>query len=563
MFPVGARAGSSDSRLYRTVYVVLGLGDNSAAHSLPIEYNVPFERFPGARPTVPYRIALALAVTFAFCGCQRNSTDTLATIHRRGELRWGGDEEGGGPYIYRPNEDASKLTGFEFDLMRHIAKGLGVRSEFKSSNWPELLKTLSTRSIDVVVNGYELTPERLREYDASIPYYVYELHLFARTDDSSLNEWADLRKLRPSGGRWRIGVLKNTSADIYVTKTFPDSVDVRRYEGTTDAFRDVETKTLDGTVTDTPPAVYYKSRFRVKQVGEPVDRGWYVMYFRSGDAALRDAINDGLRKSFRDGSYRAMLEKYGIWNENQESLTRLEVEQLPEKMRPKEDSVSNWAIVRENLPLLLCAAGMTVFLSIMAMPIAIALGLIIAIGRLYGPLVLRWPLTVYVEVIRGTPLLLQLYFIHFGIVPMIGFPDVVVAFAPIISAITGLALNYSAYESEIYRAGLQAIPVGQTEAALALGLTPWQAICHIVVPQAVRLVIPPVTNDFINLFKDTSICSVIAVEELSKRYNIASNDAPRAFVQLAVVTAILYLMMSYPLALLARRLERQPGRVVH
>jgi polar amino acid transport system substrate-binding protein len=102
------------------------------------------------------------------------------------------------------------------------------------------------------------------------------------------------------------------------------------------------------------------------------------------------------------------------------------------------------------------------------MPLAIAMGLAIAIGRQYGPGIVQWPLAIYVEVVRGTPLLLQLYLIHFGVIPALGLPDSIRAFAPIVSAVAGLALNYAAYESEIYRAGLLAIPVGQTEAAFRL-----------------------------------------------------------------------------------------------
>jgi polar amino acid transport system substrate-binding protein len=503
-------------------------------------------------------------VVFVFSGfgCQSSPADALANVRQRGQLRWGGDEEGGGPYIYRPDENAQIVTGFEFDLMALLAKNLNVTSKFESSNWPELLKTLNTGALDVVVNGYELMPERLRDYISTIPYYIYELHLFVRKDESTVNDWSDLRRPRPNGGLWRIGVLKNTAADAYLTKQFAGQVDVRRYEGTTDAFRDVENKVLDGTVTDTPPAVYYGSRFQVRQAGPPVERGWYVMYLRKHDSALRDVLNAGLRQSFRDGSYRQILEKYGIWTAAQTELMSQETEALSETLRPDDAGVDPWAVVWTNLPLLLKAAGMTVFLSVTAMPIAILIGLAIAVGRLYGPAVLRWPLGLYVEVIRGTPLLLQLYFIHYGMMPLVNLPDFIRGFTPIISAITGLALNYAAYESEIYRAGLLAIPTGQTEAALALGLTRWQTLWHIIIPQAVRLVIPPVTNDFINLFKDTSICSVIAVEELSKRYNIASNDAPRAFVQLAIVTALLYLMMSYPLSLLTRRLEKRPTRAV-
>jgi polar amino acid transport system substrate-binding protein len=189
------------------------------------------------------------------------------------------------------------------------------------------------------------------------------------------------------------------------------------------------------------------------------------------------------------------------------------------------------------------------------MPLAIGLGLLIALGRLYGPGSLRWLLTVYVEVLRGTPLLLQLYTVFF-VLPSLG-----VKIDAFPAAIIGLAINYSAYESEIYRAGLLAIPIGQMEAALALGMSRRVALRRIIVPQAVRLVIPPVTNDFIALFKDTSICSVITVVELTKRYSILANSTG-AYLELMAMTALLYLLMSYPLSLVARRLERRTRRVI-
>jgi polar amino acid transport system substrate-binding protein len=472
-------------------------------------------------------------------------------------LRWGGDEEGGGPYIYRPEENTKILAGFEVDLLELLSGRLGVKSDFQSSNWPELLNTLKTGSIDVAANGYELSPGRLRGHLATIPYYVYELHLYARTEDARLADWPTLRQPRTDGSKWRVGVLKNTLADDFVTRDFANSVDVRRYEGTTDAFRDVENSTLDATLTDTPAAVFYAPRFKVRSVGQPVGRGYYVMYLRPEDSALRDALNDGLRTAIGDGRLKAIYEKHGIWNANQAQLADPDVQNEPEKQRPKDEGLSHWQIVANNLPLLLKAAGMTMFLSVVSMPIAIVLGLSIALGRLYGPAILRGPLAAYVEVVRGTPLLLQLYFLHFGIIPHLGLPDEIRTYTSIISAISALALNYAAYESEIYRAGLLAIPVGQMEAALALGLSRRQALWHVIIPQAMRLVIPPVTNDFINLFKDTSICSVIAVEELSKRCNIAVNDSPQAFAELAMTAALLYLLMSFPLSIITRRLERK------
>jgi polar amino acid transport system substrate-binding protein len=121
----------------------------------------------------------------------------------------------------------------------------------------------------------------------------------------------------------------------------------------------------------------------------------------------------------------------------------------------------------------------------------------------------------------------------------------------------GLAINYSAYEAENYRAGLLAIPRGQMEAALSLGMSQLTALRRIIVPQAIRLVIPPVTNDFISLFKDTSVCSVIAVVELTSRFRSLMVNHPQHMLRLGLVTALLYLLMSYPLSLVARRLERR------
>ncbi len=184
------------------------------------------------------------------------------------------------------------------------------------------------------------------------------------------------------------------------------------------------------------------------------------------------------------------------------------------------------------------------------MPIAIVAGLLIAIGRLYGPRWLAMPLAGYVEVIRGTPLMLQL-FVLFYVLPELG-----VMLCPWAAGIAGLAINYSAYESEIYRAGLQAIPKGQMEAALALGMSRKLALRRVIVPQAVRIVIPPVTSDFIALFKDTSICSVLTLTELTKRYSILSNTVG-GVVEFGIATAVLYLAMSLPLSWFSRWMERR------
>lgn len=502
------------------------------------------------------RLTVVLFAAFVLSSCQRSATtDTLAEVRQRGKLRWGADEEGGGPYIYRDAKDVNRRVGFEIDLMAELGRGLGVESQFVQGNWKNLLTTLSTGSIDVAVNGIELTPERLRSHIATRPYFVYELVLLARADNAGLDGWGRLAKPRGDGRKWIVGVLEGTAADAYVKATFPNTVEVREYEGTTEAFRDLDKRGIDATVTDTPAAAFYGPQFPVRTVAT-AEKGYYVIYLRRGDEALRDRLNERIDDLARTGTLRTIYERYNLWSPLQEELTKPGIETVVETKVPTDAAAGDWAVVWRNRGYLLEAAWMTVKLSLISMPLAVLLGLAIALGRLYGPALLRLPLAVYVEVIRGTPLLLQLLFLYFGVIPLLGLPPWLRDQAPVIASILGLSLNYAAYEAEIYRAGLLAIPAGQMEAALALGLTRRQALRHVIVPQAVRMVIPPVTNDFINLFKDTAICSVVAVVELSKQYNILVNNTPTAFVELALAVAGLYLVMSYPLTLLTRRLEK-------
>jgi polar amino acid transport system substrate-binding protein len=523
-------------------------------------------------PTLRELGVFALLVGFLMPGPGR--ADALDDVLQRKSIRWGADQEGGGPYIYPSPEDPRRVVGFEVDLMALLARRLGVKSDFQQCEWSSLPSLLQKGDIDVIVNGYELRREHLATKIATIPYYVYELQLIGRSADPTISSWDDLSKR--SSPKKKVGVLNGSAADAYVKSRLGENIQVRTYEGSTDAMRDVQNGNIDTTVQDLPPALFYRNRFSTLHfVGPPVGKGFYVIYLRKGYERLRDELNAGLLDVIHSGQLQAIYERYGIWNDAQEQLgtpglgadATGNARRSTAKRRPEEGSapeservqtsveVRGLTALKRNWRLLRDAAGMTVILTCAAMPLAIITGLFVALGRLYGPRPLRWILTAYVEILRGTPLVMQLFTIYYVIWPALG-----LNLSPFPAAVLGLALNYSAYESEIYRAGLLAIPVGQMEAALSLGMSRAVALRRIIVPQAVRLVIPPVTNDFIALFKDTSICSVITVVELSKRYQILVNST-NAYLELATLTALLYLLMSYPLSLVARRLERRVPRV--
>jgi polar amino acid transport system substrate-binding protein len=213
--------------------------------------------------------------------------------------------------------------------------------------------------------------------------------------------------------------------------------------------------------------------------------------------------------------------------------------------------------------LLLSGAYYTVVISVLGMGLAILIGLPLALARLYGPAPLRWLALVYVEFFRGIPVLLVLVTIYY-MLPMASMGSTWFWFprlGPVEAAILSFGLNYAAYEAEIYRAGISAIAPGQWEAAASLGMSPRLTFRRIILPQALRVILPPMTNDFVALFKDTSVASIIAVYELNKQYQMLVNDARNSpyFLQIAVTTAALYLVMSLPLGYLSRYLEGRWG----
>ncbi|MGH9573693.1 MAG: ABC transporter substrate-binding protein/permease [Candidatus Acidiferrales bacterium] len=517
-------------------------------------------------------LSIALALTAAAMLQPPAAADNLAEIRQRGVLRWGGDQEGGGPYVYPRSDNPNQVTGFEVEIANRLAQKLNVKAQFVQSDWDQLPAMLNTHKIDVILNGYELTTQRAAEMDSSIPYYIYRLQLLNRKGDSNPFTWT--RSKRTGSERAaRIGVLTGSAAETYMrrfcesTPAGERACEVVGYDGNTDAMQEVETDKLDAALEDSPIASFYASRFPgVTFAGAPVSEGYYVIYANKGDDSLIRVLNDALIVLIRSGELESIYRRYGIWDDAQSRLLDIaDTGRFYGYGAVANGTVSRtggassgtlalavpehgWAVVRNYGGVLLESAGMTVILSVVSFPIAIGLGLLVAVGRLYGPKLLQVPLSGYVEFLRGTPLMLQLYFIFFFL------PEIGIRIPAFWTGILGLAINYSAYESEVYRAGLQAVPRGQMEAAMSLGMSRWLAIRRIIAPQAVRLVIPPVVSDFISLYKDTSVCSVITIVELTKRFSVLSMST-QATVELIVMTGGLYLLMSYPVAVLTRRWE--------
>ena len=193
------------------------------------------------------------------------------------------------------------------------------------------------------------------------------------------------------------------------------------------------------------------------------------------------------------------------------------------------------------LPTLLQGAWLTILVSLLSFGLALLFGLIFGLMRLSRLLPVRIVAAIYIQFIRGTPLLLQLFFIYY-VLPYAG-----ITLTPFVSGVIGLTMNYSAYMAEVFRSGIQAIPKGQTEAGQSIGMSRRLLMQRIILPQAFRIIIPPLGNFFVSIFKDSALVSVITMRDLMFSGELLASATFKHF-EIFTMVAVIYFLISYPTA---------------
>jgi len=212
-----------------------------------------------------------------------------------------------------------------------------------------------------------------------------------------------------------------------------------------------------------------------------------------------------------------------------------------------------WELMREAAPVMLRGAGYTVLFALAAMLGGLLIGFPVAVMRILPYRVLRWPASVYVSLMRGTPLLVQMFVIYYGL------PSIGIEFTPVTAGILALSLNSGAFLSESLRGAIAAVSKGQWAASYSLGLGYWLTLYHVVLPQALRIAVPAMSNTLISLIKDTSLVSVITMTELmlSTKEVIATTFRP---LPLYLAAAVIYWILSLLFEALQRRAEQRLNR---
>ena len=476
----------------------------------------------------------------------------LGVVAQQPELRYGGDAEGGAPFMEADPRNPSQVVGFEVDIAELLARALGRAPRFVQSAFITLDATAARGDFDIGLGGVEDTAVRRSRLAVTVPYYEFREVLTVREADGPR-----FRTLADLAGR-RVGTLGSTLAfDILQQAGKALGLVVVPYENDVHPYSDLALGRLDAVVLDAVLAERgVKRNPGLVNAATSVGVGRYVGILAPEATALREQVDAVLKQAMRDGRLEAIFRKWRLWNDDQPGLyarvlagSAIPPDTTAQISAEAAEPESVWAATRQYLPSLLGAAVTTLLLSCVSMALAVVLGVLLATGRVYGSRPLGVALTGWVELIRGTPLLLQLFVLYFGLAVVVQLPAVV-------AAVLALGLNYAAYESEIYRGALNAIPPGQLDAARALGLSDWQSLRFVRGPQAFRLALAPMTNDFVALLKDSSLVSVITVVELTKQTSIFAVNIGSWLVPGALCAAM-YLALSLPLARLARRLERR------
>ena len=467
-------------------------------------------------------------------------------------LRWAADPNSNAPYAFYTS--GKTLVGFEYEIINAVARRMGRQAQFVQNDWSGLIPGLDRDLYDCVICGIEVTPAKREQVIFSIPYYFTFEQFVGRKGMPPITTLSQLR------GR-NVGTLDQTAALRMLEETH--GVIPKTYDEEFNAYEDIVNGRLFGVLLDYPIAKYYASpNPELDLTGPPFGQIAYGIVIAKSKVALKQDIDGALRDIISSGELRNILSRWGLWTNTVARAFNQTID--PSEPDSEFQSFVSAQVANANLwsriqryavagHLLRRAALLTLAVSVAAMLVAVLAGLLLAISRVFGPPPVRWFATAYIELMRGTPLLIQLLFIFYGL------PSVGIRFSPFVAGVLGLGLNYAASEAENYRAGLLAVPAGQWDAAQALGLTQSQSLRLVIIPQAIRFVLPPLTNDFISLLKDSSLVSALTMVELTGAYHRIATETFDYF-GAGLLVAFIYLLLGLPFVRLARYSESRLGK---
>ena len=479
-------------------------------------------------------LLLIAAFVLSACGPAPNATED--PVKSAGVLRVG-TEGVYAPFSYH-DPATGQLTGYDVDVARAVGEKIGVNVEFVETPWDSIFAALEANRFDVVANEVTINPERQAKYDLSEPYSVGEGVIVTRADDNSITSLADLEgkvAAETATSNWS-AIAREAGARVEVVEGFTQAITLLR-QGRVDVavYDDISVYAYLAETNDTSVKI-------AGTVGAKTEQGFAARK----NSGLLPELNAALDELKADGTLAQISQKYLKANASGAPDTGAQA--------PR----SAWQLIGVNLwPLAKAAITMTLPLTIISFIIGLVIALAMALARLSSNMLLSNAARFYISIIRGTPLLVQLFIVFFAL------PEFGVRIDPFPAAVIAFSLNVGGYAAEIIRSAILSIPKGQWEAAETIGLSYLGALRRIILPQAARVAVPPLSNTLISLVKDTSLASTILVTELLRTAQIAAAPTFEFFAlygTAAVYYWVICLVLSFGQSRIERRLERYVAR---
>jgi arginine/lysine/histidine/glutamine transport system substrate-binding/permease protein len=458
------------------------------------------------------------------------------------------------PPFEMQSEDGKGLQGFDIDLIKAIGKEVGLAVEIEALPFDGIIPALQSGTIDGAISGITITAERAKSIDFASPYFKAGLAIAVQEKNNSIESFEDLK------GK-KIAVQIGTTGAMEAEK-IPNS-QITTFDSAVLALQELVNGKVDAVVNDAPVTLFAVKEAGlkgVKVVGELVTEEFYGIALpkNSDKVAL---LNHGLFEILRNGTYTAIYHK---WFAGDPFSLPLIAPALIGSTSA--DTVNNFAADINttskqsllNLLLQRLPQGAIITLTLTAFSVFFGLlgGSLIAFGLISQNEILKNILRLYVEFFRGTPMLVQLFIIYFGLPALFKGIGLEWSLDRFPAAIIALSLNVAAYLAEIIRGGIQSIDKGQWEACQSLGMNTWQTMKEVIMPQAFRRILPPLGNEFITLIKDTSLVAVIGFSELFRQGQLIVSTTYQAF-EVYLAVAFVYLILTSLSSIFFKWLEQK------
>ena len=444
------------------------------------------------------------------------------------------------PFTYHDPEN-DELTGYDIEVVEAVAEKAGWQLEFVEAPFDAIFPALDSSRVDVIANQITINPEREARYLFSEPY-TYSRGVIVTAADTD-----DITSLDDLDGK----VTAQSETSNWAQVARDAGAEVRSVEGFAQAAELLVQGRVDAIVNDNIAVLDYLASTGSEDIKITGDAGDEIsaqaLTFRQDDTELRDQADEALQELADDGTLREISEDYFKADVSVEDGAQdIEVD--------GSDTRSTTEVVKDAAwPMLRGLLQYTLTLTLIAFVAGLVLAMAAALARMSANPLLRIPARIYISVIRGTPLLVQLFIVFYGL----GQIGLKIPSYP--AACIALSLNVGGYAAEIIRASILSVPKGQYEAATTIGMGYGQMMRRIVLPQASRIAVPPLSNTLLSLIKDTSLASVVLVPELLRAAQNAAASSGE-FLPLYAFAALYYWVVCWLVSLAQDPLEARLGR---